>query len=975
MNTASEISGPLSDSLRFAVLGPVRAWHGGRELDLGSPQQRAVLVTLLSRRGRLVTVGELVDAIWGEEPPTAAISVLRTYVSRLRKVLEPGRAAGTPPRVVLSAADGYLINIPESATDLGVFEERFAEAQRLRAAGEASAASALLHTALEEWEGTPLAGLPGPLAEAERARLHEQRLTVLETRLELDVQLGRHNEVIPELSALTNAYPLREQLCQLFMLALYRSGRQAEALAAYQRTRSTLVSELGIEPGASLREMHGRILAADGTLAPSPASRVTDSLEAPADLPDRPSPSGLAPEIARPAQLPADLGTFTGRRAELGQAQALLPKDDTYPATVVISVIDGMAAIGKTTLAVHLAHRVAHRFPDGQLFINLRGFDPVAPIVPPGEAIRAFLDAFEVPAQRIPMGFDAQVALYRSLLAHRRVLILLDNARDTDQVRPLLPGSPGSLVIVTSRNELTGLVAGDGAHPLTLNPLTSADAHSFLAKRLGIERLTAEPEAAQELIAYSARLPLALAIIAARAAANPGFSLSAIAEDLRECQGSLDAFAGGDIATDVRAVFSSSYSALSGSAARMFHLLGLHSGPDISLPAAASLVGLPQRETRGLLKELTRANLLMELRPGRYSLHDLLRVYAAERVHIEETSQERALAVERLLNWYLHTADATYSHITPRRRRIPLEPRPATCHPLAFTTHEQALDWCTTERANLVAAVHQAAASGHPGIAWRLPALLWGFFYLRGHTEDWVDTARTGLSAAQRAQDRKGEAEGHLDLSAALRVSGDIDQAIAHLQQAVAIYTELGDKLGRAVAVSNLGGVYIESGQHGKAVENVRRGLAIFRILGNTWAEGMALSNLGDIYQRLDRFDEAIDCLEQALIVLRDNNNRWIEGVTLGNLGTVHHRLHRHDDAVETYRAALEAHRDVGNWWGQGHTLGLLGDTYIASGRPKAARTSWRLALAVLEAFDHPEAGEIREKLATLKDSPESEQR
>ncbi|MGW4985358.1 AfsR/SARP family transcriptional regulator, partial [Streptomyces mirabilis] len=306
MNTAHEIPGRPADFIRFAVLGPVRAWQGEQELDLGSPQQRAVLATLLSRRGRPVTVGELVDAVWGEKPPPAAVSVLRTYVSRLRKVLEPGRAAGDPSRVVVSIADGYLVRVPEGALDLGVFEARLAEAKTLRAAGDVSAAAELLHTALGEWEGTPLAGLPGPLAEAERSRLHEERLNALESRLEIDVQLGRHSEVIAELTSLTGEHPLREQLCRLLMLALYRSGRQAEALAAYRRTRHTLVTELAIEPGAPLRELHDRILAADRSLDPSAAARQTDPVEAPAELPGWPAaPSRGAADVARPAQLPA----------------------------------------------------------------------------------------------------------------------------------------------------------------------------------------------------------------------------------------------------------------------------------------------------------------------------------------------------------------------------------------------------------------------------------------------------------------------------------------------------------------------------------------------------------------------------------------------------------------------------------------------------------------------------------------------
>ncbi|WP_337191892.1 AfsR/SARP family transcriptional regulator [Streptomyces sp. HUCO-GS316] len=957
------------------MLGPVRAWHADRELDLGSPQQRTVLAALLLRRGHPVTAAELVDAVWGVEPPTAAVSVLRTYVSRLRKVLEPGRDPGEPPRTIVSVADGYRARVPEESLDLAVFERRVADAARASAAGDTSAAAELLHDALDGWRGMALAGLPGPLAEAERSRLAEERLNALERRLDLDVRLGRHGQVIAELMSLTGEHPLREELCRLLMLALYRSGRQAEALAAYRSTRGTLVTELGIEPGAPLRDLHTRILATDASTAPAPPPdsgphRQANPSAAPATAqPDHPVREPAARPVYTPrlAQLPADLPAFTGRHAELERTLGLLPLDGSAPATLVISAIGGMAGVGKTTLAVHLAHQVADRFPDGQLCVNLRGFDPTGSVMPPQEAIRILLDALGVPPQRLPAGLEAQTALYRSVLADRRVLILLDNARDSEQVRPLLPGSPGCLVIVTSRNQLTGLVAGEGAHPLTLNQLTPAEAHEFLALRLGAERPAEEPEAVDEIIARCALLPLALAVVAARAAAHPDFPLSAIAAELRDSHDSLDAFAGDDITIDVRTVFSSSYEALSAPAARLFRLLGLHSGPDLSAPAAASLARLTPRETRGLLVELTRAHLLTEHFPGRYTLHDLLRVYAAERVRAEETQNDRDLAVERLLSWYLHTADAAYPHITPNRRRIPLEPPPLSCRPVSFTTHDQALDWCETERSNLVGAVRQAAATGQPGIAWRLSAVLWGFFYLRSHLGDWLDTARTGLSAARGAHDRRGEAQGLADTAAALRCAGRYDEAIDHLHRAMAVCRELGDIDGRLRAVGNLGDAYLQVGRLGKAVEYSRRGLALDRALGNAWGEGIALSNLGDAYQRLGRFDDAVGCLEQALAVLRASRNRWVEGVTLDILGTVHHRLGASDHAVTYYGQALETHRAVGNRWGEGHTLGHLGDVQLAAGEPDAAGGSWRQALAIFAEFDHPDAAKIEEKLHVLR--------
>lgn len=485
-----------------------------------------------------------------------------------------------------------------------------------------------------------------------------------------------------------------------------------------------------------------------------------------------------------------------------------------------------------------------------------------------------------------------------------------------------------------------------------------------------------EPRAVDEIITRCARLPLALSIVAAHAAAHPGFPLSAIVDELRESHGSLDAFAGGeDLSTDVRAVFSWSYKALSAPAARLFHLLSLHSGPDISAPAAAALAGLPPREARGLLVELTRAHLLSEHFPGRYTLHDLLRVYAAERVRAEEAPGERDRAVERLLSWYLHTADAAYPHITPRRQRIALDPPPPGCRPLEFTTYDDALGWCEKERGNLVSAVHTAAASGHPGIAWRLPAVLWGFFYLRSHMHDWLDTARVGLAAARAAHDRVGEAQGLADLAAAERSSGRFDETIDYLRRAMVAYRDLGDHDGRGSAVSNLGDAYLQTGQLAKAVEYTRRGLAIERVIGSAWGEGIALSNLGDAYQRLGRFGEAVDCLDQALVILRANGNLWVEGITLGILGTVHRRLGHYDAAVEYHLQALRTHRDIGNRWGEGHTLSNLGDVRLDAREPEAARESWLQALAIFVEFDHPDAEKVRARLGRLENGPPGSRR
>ncbi|WP_413102905.1 AfsR/SARP family transcriptional regulator [Streptomyces sp. Inha503] len=969
---------PATPPLRFAVLGRVRAWRGAVELELGSPQQRVVLAALLLRRGRPVTVAELVDAVWGEEPPNAAVSVLRTYVSRLRKVLQPGPRGADAPQIVTSITDGYLIHIPEGGLDLDVFERRVAKAQKLRAEGALPAAGELLHSALEAWEGTPLAGLPGPLAEVERSRLAEERLLALETRLEIDVEVGCLSEAIPALVALSGEHPLRERLSRLLMLALYRSGRQAEALAVYRRTRGTLVSELGVEPSASLRELHERILAADPSLISPASAPVPDSAAPPRPASDRAQATGQATVLepypqqdseaaaltARPAQLPADLPNFSGRQGELGQ---VLDLAEGFPSDARTTVICGMAGIGKTTLAVHWAHRIAHQYPDGQLYINLRGFDPTGSVVAPAEAVRIFLNALGVPPRSVPDSLDAQAALYRSLLAGRRMLIVLDNARDSAQVRPLLPGSPGCLAIVTSRSQLAGLIANEGAQPLALGPLTSAEAHDLLARRIGAARLAAEPGAVDEIIECCGRLPLALAVVAARAATNPAFALETVARELRESRGGLDVLTGGDATSDVRSVFSWSYESLSAPAARLFRLLGLHCGPHISAQAAAVLAGLPLREGRVLLAEITRGNLLDECAPGRYVLHDLLRVYGAERVATEESAAERAAAIERLIHWYLHAADAVYVHLTPRHHPLPLEPLPAECERMTFTSREQALRWCETERPNFVATVHRAAESRRPDLAWQLTASLWGFSFIGGDLQEWLNVARTSLEGALEAGDRRDEAWGLTEVAAALTAMGRLDESIEKYRAAMLLYQRIGDTYGSSQAVSGLGVAYLHSGQLDEAVNFLNRSLALSRANHDDWAEAIALAHLGDACQQLGRDEEAIACLRHGLKLLQTTGNVWFEGFTLAVLGTVLHRCGELDEALERYQEALEVLRDVGNPWSEGDTLNHLGDALLEAGRPEEARARWQQALALFEETGRPGAEAIRDRLHRLE--------
>ncbi|MDX3850971.1 BTAD domain-containing putative transcriptional regulator [Streptomyces sp. AK02-01A] len=557
------------EDMRFALLGPLRAWLPGREVDLGSPQQRAVLAAMLLRQGRPIAVEQLVDAIWGDSPSPGAVSTVRTYVSRLRRVLEPDRESGRRARVVVSVAGGYALSHRQGTVDMEEFEARAADGRRLDDAGLPHDAAEALTSALDIWQGPALGGVPGPLADAERMRLEERRMSVLEAKLDLGLRLGRHDDAVAELTALCAAHPLRERLWALLILGLYRCGRRADALRAYREARKVLVAELGVEPGRELQDLHAGVLTGNLPSAGSeaPARPADTSLRAatapiargqsstkddgtPGTTPSggQPFPSADAASAVPPRQLPDRLATFVGRKDEIAEAMSLVPAPGEPSAVIAIS---GTAGVGKTAAAVHLAHAVAGRFPEGQLYLNLRGFDPSGGAVQPAAAIQAILTAVGHERQ-IPRDPDAQMDLYRSVLAQRPLLILLDNARDSDHVRPLLPSTSGCLVLVTSRDPLAGLVTTHSAFPIALGALEEDEAVAFLAERIGRARASAEPRAVRDIVNACARLPLALAIVASHAATHPASSLSRVATELRLARGDLDAFQTSDSPVDPR---------------------------------------------------------------------------------------------------------------------------------------------------------------------------------------------------------------------------------------------------------------------------------------------------------------------------------------------------------------------------------------------------------------------------------------
>jgi DNA-binding SARP family transcriptional activator len=596
----------VTDRIEFGLLGPLLVRRESTLIPVARGRQSALLAALLLDAGRLVTIDQLTEVLWGDRAPASARAALHNQVRRLRDGLG---AAGRDR--IRTRPGGYLIRVEPDELDVTRMQELLAAARAAAGDGAWERACAMAADAVLLWRGQPLADVDSDVLARRIPDLTETYRQAAEMRLEAQMNLGQHAETISELRRFTADQPFREHPYALLMIALYRCGRQAEAIAVYQQARRLLVGELGCEPGPELRRVHQQILNDDPALAAPPPTTAAAGQR-------------LVPVV--PRELPAAIGHFTGRARELRALTMMLDRmGDPVMGAVVICAIGGTAGVGKTALALHFAHRVAGRFTDGQLYVNLRGFAPSGVPVTPGEAVRGFLDALGVPPERIPARQQAQAGLYRSLLADRKMLIVLDNARDEQQVRPLLPASPASLVIVTSRNQLAGLAAADGARLLSLDVLPSDEAVQLLSARIGAGRAVAEPEAASEIAALCACLPLALAVAAARAAARPRFRLTELAAGLRGAAGRLDALDAGDPAVSVRAVFSWSYLQLGPAAARMFRLLGLHPGPDIGVPAAASLAAVDEPEARRVLGELARDCLVTEHAPGRYAFHDLLR--------------------------------------------------------------------------------------------------------------------------------------------------------------------------------------------------------------------------------------------------------------------------------------------------------------------------------------------------------------
>jgi DNA-binding SARP family transcriptional activator len=914
------------------LLGPVEMWSDGQQIKLRYPRQRGLLVMLLAEVNRLVSAESLIDRIWGENPPQKARDILYADISRLRHALD-----GAAEIRLTRKSGGYLIEADPLAVDLHRFRELVA---RSRTSQRDEERAALLEEALALWQGEPFADLGNSWLTSLRVSLVQERLDALLDRNDALLRLGRHTTLLSELSALSAAHPLDERVAAQYMLALYRSGRQADALYQYRLTRKQLDDDVGVEPGPELRDLYQSIL------------RSAPELNVPAA-------SHVATRPPMPRQLPARIPRLVGRVNELRQVTRLLEDATTSPAFV----ITGTAGIGKTALAVHWAHQVADQFPDGQLYVNLRGFEPSGAAMPPTEAIHRFVEALGVSAEAMPADLDARAALYRSLLAERRVLVVLDNVRDADQVRPLLPGSATCAVVITSRNQLESLVASEGAYPVTLRPFSAEEGIALVASRLGTDYVTSHRQAADELVQRCARLPLALTIAAARASIDPHLPLTTLVEQLRDEQTRLDVLDTGDPASSVRAAFSWSYRHLGQQASRMFRMLGIHPGPDISLPAAASLAGVGRDDARAALATLKRACLVSEPAPGRFVLHDLLSLYAAERAKDEETPADRGTATRRLLDWYLHSADAADRLLVPRSQRVPLGAPDHRSRPLSFNGRQEALEWCDAERSNFVAVTRLAADTGHDDTAWKLPIALWGYFTLCKPWSDWMTTHHIGLTAAERSDDRLGQAHIRTALANAHRDIRRFDDAVRGFREALPIWREIGNRWGEAAALTLLGMTYRDSADFHAALDCLHEALDIFGGIDDRWGEAWALYNLGEAHQQLASPQQAVVYSERAMASFREVGDRWGEGWALYNLGKIHQKLGDLPAAASSLRHALNVFGDIGNRMGEGVALAALGTLLMRTDRAHEARDCLRQALSIFEDLGAPQAADLRARL------------
>jgi DNA-binding SARP family transcriptional activator/tetratricopeptide (TPR) repeat protein len=941
-------------TMSIGVLGPVRVRVADQPVEVTASRCRTVLAALAVSAGQAVPMDGLAATVWDGEPPPSAPATLRNYVKRLRRLLGPAA-----PRLATTAA-GYRFSAGPDELDLLAFLQWRDATETATRSGDWVRVEQLCQRALALWRGPAMVDVACPaLHRREVPRLDRVRMQILEWQMEAGLRLGHGQQLIEPLYRLVGEHPLHERFHAQLMAALAAAGRRAEALDAYRAARRVLVEDLGIEPGPELQAAQREILRCT---AP-PAAR-TEPAQVPA-----PTPQTRAAPLAVPRQLPGAMTHFSGRYGQCARLSAHLERASSGEASRIIA-IDGMAGVGKTTLALHWAHQVAKRFPDGQLYLNLRGFDPSGTPITPAEAVRGFLDALGVAPARTPPSQDALVGMYRSLLADRRTLIVLDNALNEEQVRPLLPAAPGCLVLITSRSQLTGLAAADGACLLSLDVLGPADAEQLLAARVGAERAASESEAVGEIASRCGGLPLALAVTAARASARPSFPLAALAADLSDAASRLDVLDVGDPAVDVRGVFSWSYRQLAPAAATLFRRVSQHPGTDITVPAAASLAAVPLRQARHALRELAGAHLLIEQSSGRYSCHDLLRAYAADLADSVDSEPDRYAAATRLRDHYLHTAWGAVRRVDPLRDPIllPLAASAPGSYVEPIGCHADAMAWLRAEHSTLLAVLNDCALTGADRYTWQFAWTLDVFLRRQGHWHDQIAAWRAGSGAAERLDHRGAQAYAQRRMAVGMQAIGRPRDALNHLQRALSAYRRAGDQAGQANTHYQLAGHRSRIGCPKLALSHARLALTLWRAARHTRGEALALNAVGWHSAQLGDYAQTLLHCGQALALAQATGDRGAEAATWDSLGYAHHHLGDRRRSTECYERAIALYREIGDRYYTADALAHFGAASHAAGDWLAASQAWQQALAVLDEMNHPDADEVRHRLRELEE-------
>lgn len=948
--------------MEFRILGPVEIWAAGQRYDPGSPKEACVLASLLLTPGRPVSAETIVDHVWGPDPPAKARNSVWSYVARLRRTI----AVDGQIRLV-SRSGLYVLEADPQSVDLHRFRQLRSSARAFSEGGESEQAARLLHEADALWRGEALAGIPGDWARRTRVSLENERLAAVMERVDSDLAAGNEADIAGELSELVHEHPFAERFAEQLMVALYRSGRQAEALDTYRQARRRLIGELGAEPGPNLRALHQQILRNDPALTRSqqPRPRHTSHLN----------------------NLPRDIPYFTGRREELDMLAEAVVVGEVKTAVTVVA-IDGMAGVGKSTLAIHIAHRLAGRFHDGQVFLSLHAHDPYEEPVDPATALDRLLRMTKVASASAPADYRHQpgtlellAASWRQQVAQRRMLIVLDDAATIDQVRPLLPGAPGCLVLITSRRRLTGLA---GARSISLDVMRPAEAAELFARIVGPER-SRDEAAIGEVARLCGNMPLAIQLAASRLRHRRAWSVADLVGLLSSTRNRLREIRGQEL--EIASSFELSYRYLSRREQHAFRQVGCYPGRDFSLHAASAANGLPVADTDQILDGLLSYHLLEEPVHGRFRCHDLVREYARELAAREETESARRVTMHRLLDYYLHGADRADRILFPHRHRLDEEIDYVPEEMPALDDENDARTWMESERQNILSAIQYAASNGFPTHATLLPHMMAQFLEVGGYWGNAVAANVCALAVWRSTGNRRGQAHAHADLCHPRMRAGFFEDALEHGREALSIFRSLGDERGAADALDRLGLVHWNAARYRDALGNFEESLALQRTTGNRhgeaevlghsgvgyWhvgryadavaafeqamqvyreikdktGEGKMLNNIGDVEQRLGLFGKALDRYQQALPIARERGGRQAEAVLLNNIGNAYRGLGRYDDSLASLRSALGIYHDIGDRRGEADALNNVGATYRRMNRNDESLIHHQKALAV----------------------------